>query len=178
MLPDSMNVGVIADNIKKLEVMVQEAGSELPTPGAGDTGKILKVGSDGYELSDEYSYIPPAYSETEILTGRKWIDGRDVYEIVRTGTFQTITETASQVVISGLIGCYLIEAYLISIDSNGRYHTLYNLQFNDSNGNISATSMSSLYSDCNYFAVARYVKPAPALAPGNEIKKKTSKKGE
>lgn len=81
-LVNSTNPKTMAENIKKLETMVKEAGSELPTPGAGDTGKILKVGSDGYELSTEYSYTPPAYSSTaEVNTGRKWIDGKDIYMI-------------------------------------------------------------------------------------------------
>ena len=69
MLHDSLDVGVLAENVRLLQKEIKEAGSEVPTPGAGDTGKILKVGSDGYELATEYSYTLPPISETETDTG-------------------------------------------------------------------------------------------------------------
>ena len=177
MLPDSMNVGVIAENIKKLEAMVKEAGSELPTPGAGDTGKILKVGSNGYELATEYSYTPPAYSAEEVNTGRKWIDGRDVYEIVMSGAFPTITETSTQT-ITGLpsgLTILRIDGMCLRGDGNATNLEHFSITY-QTTGNVIMNNVSATYSEGSYDLIILFVKPAPV--PGNETKKKTSKKGE
>ena len=175
MLPDSMNVGVIAENIKKLETMVQEAGSELPTPGVGDTGKILKVGSDGYELATEYSYTPPAYvAEGETNTGVKWTDGKDIYKKIITGTTPAESGTATLATLTGVdtvicwygtIGDTIIHEIERSLDINFSY----------TSGNMAAAFSGSTL-NVPYKLIIEYTKQTPV--PSNETKKKTSKKGE
>ena len=179
MLPDSMNVGVIAENIKKLEAMVQEAGSELPTPEAGDVGKILKVGSDGYKLATEYSYTPPAYSSTdEVDTGRKWINGAAVYEMTLNGTFPVIAETGTQWVtgLSSNLNILKIDGAFARTDGQTANIERFPITYQGSNGNIGIGSVPSAYSEGDYVIIITYIKPAPV--PSNETKKKTSKKGE
>ncbi len=178
MLPDSMNVGVIAENIKKLEAMVQEAGSELPTPEAGDVGKILKVGSDGYELATEYSYTPPAYSSTaEVNTGQKWIDGKDIYVKVLSGTLPEIASTSNQS-ISGLdSGLMLVDIDGYFDAGNGPSSILhFTVRYNIEDGEVKVGSVQTAYSLAAYTLIVRYTKPAPV--PSTETKKKTPKKGE
>lgn len=177
MLPDSMNVGVIAENIKKLETMVQEAGSELPTPEAGDTGKIIKVGSEGYELATEYSYTPPAYSKTEdVPTGKLWIDGSMIYERVYEGT---TGETGNTVITdrSDITTLCEIEAHLTSI-----YDVLENMddlnmrpRYSAATGIAFTNSTTAAYQNVPYYAIVTFTKTAPVPS---ETKKKTSKKGE
>ena len=175
---DSTNVRIIADNIKKLEKMVKEAGSELPTPGAGDTGKILKVGSHGYELATEYSYTPPAYSSTaEVNTGQKWIDGKDIYVKVLTGKLPEIESTSSQS-ISGL------DSGLTLVDIDGYFDVgtgpssilHFTVRYNESNGEIKVGSVQTSYSEASYVIIARYTKPDPTPEPTTSTKK-TTKKG-
>lgn len=173
MLPDSMNVGVIAENIKKLETMVQEAGSELPTPGAGDTGKIIKVGSTGYELSDEYSYTPPAFSTTEIDTGIKYGE-KNVYQITFIGTTPEEIGTYS----FGTLANYesVLHIYGSIRAASGFIHAIergLDITVNVNNGSLGA-NITAGYNGQNYIVTVLYTK----VTPGNETKKKTSKKGE
>ena len=109
MIYDSTNPRIMADNIKRLENEIKSGGSILPTVTTSDEGKVLTVNSSGNwdaenpvtelpdttsatagqvlkldsdkkpEWADEYSYTPPSYSTTEVNTGKKWKDGRDVY---------------------------------------------------------------------------------------------------
>ena len=161
MLPDSMNVGVIAENIKKLEVMVKEAGSELPTPGVGDIGKILKVGSDGYELATEYSYTPPAYSSaSEVNTGRKWIDGKDIYSKVIVGSFPEITTTGNQYIDTNV--SFESPVHMEIFAHRGGFYTEmsnYIVNWYENNGSIVLSSVTTTYSEIPYIVVLEYTKP-------------------
>lgn len=79
---DSTNVRVLADNISKLWDKIKSiSGDLLPSRSTATTGQILKLTGENKTpaWSDEYSYTPPAYSETETATGQKWIDNKDVY---------------------------------------------------------------------------------------------------
>lgn len=81
MLPDSMNVSVIADNIRAIWDKIKDiSGHILPETNSATAGQILKLDADKEPTwADEYSYTPPAYAETEVNTGQKWIDGKDIY---------------------------------------------------------------------------------------------------
>ena len=169
---DSTNVRIIADNIRKLEKMVKEAGSELPKPGAGDTGKIIKVGSSGYELADEYSYTPPAYvSEGETNTGVKWTDGKDIYKKVITGTTPAESGTATLVTLTGYetvicwygtLGDTIIHEIERSLDINFSY----------TSGNMAAAFSGSTL-NVPYKLIIEYTKATTS----NETKRKPQKKG-
>ena len=82
-------VGELKKNVATLITEVGPTGENLlPSRSASTTGQILKLTGENKTPSwaDEYSYTPPAYSETEVNTGRKWIDGKDVYELSLSGT--------------------------------------------------------------------------------------------
>ena len=88
-LPNSQDPAVIADNIVHLRDEIAEVDTKtIPATTTATTGQILKLTGENKTPSwaDEYSYTPPAYSETEVNTGRKWIDGKDVYELSLSGT--------------------------------------------------------------------------------------------
>lgn len=175
---DSTNIRIIADNIRKLEKMVKEAGSELPTPGAGDAGKILKVGSDGYELATEYSYTPPTYSTTEVNTGYKWIDNRDIYRIVFEGNFEAQTGVFNPVY--GVVQnaeAIMVNGFLTRIDDyTSTLLEHFNTGYNESSGNLYSLAVPDTYSEGKYTVIFEYVKK-PSPEPSNETKKKTTKKG-
>lgn len=181
MINDSTNVRVIADNIKKLEKMVKEAGSELPTPGAGDTGKILKVGSDGYELAAEYSYTPPAFSSTSgVNTGQKWIDGKDIYQAVFSGVVPASGEPA--------VGFDLDFDTIIEIEGTTENSTNHSIYDADHYLTVAASPSAkkillsgSQYAGNNFTIIIRYTIPDPPSKsldePEETTKKKTTKKG-
>lgn len=110
MIPDSTNVRVMADNIRKLKTEVENA-VELPSVETTDEGKVLTVNSSGkWAALDPASQLPAVtsedegslltvnssgewakgnpiignlnYSETEQNTGVKWIDGKYIYRKV------------------------------------------------------------------------------------------------
>lgn len=173
---DSTNVRIIADNIRKLEKMVKEAGSELPTPGAGDTGKIIKVGSSGYELATDYA--TSSYSETETFTGMTWIDGNDIY---RKSFSYTTPETGTVTIgsIENLDTVLQMESIILA--NNGSFYysaeiSGITLKIAKSNGSFTAGAPSSSnFQNCSSIAWVLYTKTAPV--PSTETKKKTTKKG-
>ena len=57
---------------------IQPATSEKL--GGVKIGEGINVSEDG--TISVPSYVPPAYSTEEVLTGRKWIDGKDIFEKV------------------------------------------------------------------------------------------------
>lgn len=179
---DSTNVRIIADNIRKLEKMVKEAGSELPTPGAGDTGKILKVGSDGYELATEYSYTPPAYSDTdEVETGRRWIDGKKIYEKVLITSFGDDGNLSVDVTSLGIDQLISLNGYASHLSNNSivmaNYYSSSTNRFVPSYNTLTkiiSCSTASGYAGDSVVFIIEYTKADPV--PSEETKK-TTKKG-
>ena len=113
---NSTNIKVMSEEIQHLKNEVHNLDVEIPAHPATDAGKYLGVAADGSlawsKVPDE---LPPTtgatagqilaldsnkapewannynlnYSETEINTGKKWIDGKEIYLKVVTGTFET-----------------------------------------------------------------------------------------
>ena len=108
MLPESKNLQVVADNIRKLESQIKEIDPGIPSYSEADSGKILSVDSDGdLEWRDETEELPSYsssddgkilgvdsngdlewrgeaggsfdYSTSEVDTGQKWTDGSTIY---------------------------------------------------------------------------------------------------
>ena len=67
------------------------------TLGGVKIGEGVNVTSDG--TISVSSYTPPAYSTVEHNTGRKWIDGKDIFE--KTILLENVTITANQGVVLG-----------------------------------------------------------------------------
>ena len=196
MIPDSMNPRQMSENILELQRQIKEAGSELPTPGVGDTGKILKVGASGYELGNElvptptvsdenkiikvnsegayalateYSYTPPAYSTTEVNTGQKWIDEKDIYFRVLTGDFDEIASATS--INTGVFADSLIRAGGCCVTSDdlhfpvGTYRSANNVNsVNIDSGEI-VLRVGTTFSLGSYYVILEYTKPDPEPEP-------------
>ena len=75
---------------------VRKATSELLGVVKGGSGTT--IGADG-SINVE-TYTPPAYSTTEHLTGRKWIDNKDIYE--KTVNFGALPNNTSKEVEHGI----------------------------------------------------------------------------
>ena len=194
MIPDSMNPRQMAENILELQRQIKEAGSELPTPGVGDTGKILKVGASGYELGNElvptptvadenkiikvnsegaytlateYSYTPPAYSETEYDTGKLWVDGRKVYGRVLSGTVSGDSAVSFSVNYTQLVRLEGVTDSSTAYDYNAV--KLLNVVGNVQRTLISV-SANTTYAGLNFFLTVEYLKddppsPTPDVTP-------------
>lgn len=171
MLNDSLDVGVLAENVRLLQKEIKEAGSELPTPGEGDTGKIIKVGSEGYELAEEYSYTPPSYSTlTETDTGRDWIDGKDIYEKVFTGELSE-TDTTLSVSYESIV---MITGTRKNVTNGNIFDINKNLNIHAENGTSIVITGNVTYAGNEYELIVWYTKPDPV--PSNETRKTTKKK--
>ena len=162
---DSTNPRQLADNIRKLwDKFKSISGDLLPSRSTATTGQILKLTGENKTpaWADEYSYTPPAYSETETLTGQKWIDGRDIYRKVYSGNFPVSADTFS----------YTLDsiADITPIDIMGFvatstvYNNLprFNVTYTPANTNLIIASIPATYSEGRYNFIFDYVKtPAP-----------------
>lgn len=71
-------------SMNKLEMARRAAKGGTIPPATSEKLGGVKIG-EGVNVSEDGtisvpSYTPPAYSTTEHKTGRKWIDGKDIYE--------------------------------------------------------------------------------------------------
>ena len=76
MIVDSTNPRIMADNIRELS-RNGGGGSDLPEVTSADNGKVLGVVEGSWNKMDAPYGVD--YSETEQLTGQKWIDGKEIY---------------------------------------------------------------------------------------------------
>lgn len=157
MLPESKNIQTIADNIRLLENQINALDVEIPPHASTDSGKVLSVDSDGdLEWRDETPYIPPSYSTEEVNTGQKWIDGKDIYRKVYTGTLPTFSagDTVDLLQVTGADSIISVHTMLGST-------TLAYDRFNHlitSNKTIQLRSVTVTYSENPYFSVVEYTK--------------------
>ena len=142
----------VADNVKHL----------LPDTSTATTGQILKLTGENKTPSwaDEYSYTPPAYSETEVNTGQKWIDGKEIYCVVKEGT--TSDTEGSETLLTVNANKILKTEVFIYTNTNTRMGVLpvsTVFAFNDQSIQI---NKGSTYLNCNYRLFCYYTKPDPA----------------
>ena len=162
-LADSLNPATQAENIKKLNAGLEAVDAKtLPGTSTATTGQILKLTGENKTPSwaDEYSYTPPAYSETEVNTGQKWIDGKDVYCKVLYNQFPVITTTSNQV-LGTLTYDSVIDVGFIVTNNSGFFGRLNN-NISISSGNITVSGVSATYSEYYYISIIHYTKPDPA----------------
>ena len=245
-LVNSTNPKIMAENIKKLESMVESGGSDIPAHDSTDAGKYLGVDSSGdLEFSNplpahpstdagkylgidssgdlEFSTVPsdlpdttgastgdvlgltgegkipgwitPSnsidYSTSEQDTGRKWIDGKSIYQktfTLSSGSLATrsLLIPTDDLAVENIIDVYgslyndtesrnyvlpyfratLNESILISVDTrSGLLH-------------VELTSGITTYTELEDISVTVfYTKPTPTPEP-TLTKKKTTKKGD
>ena len=125
-------------------------------------------------------YTPPAYSSTtEVNTGRKWVNGKDIYELYFTGTFPTITETSTQNLLSDLELEYLIDTDLfVEWSQYSIFKMSNNITYSNQTKILAIVSISQTYSSKSFYGIVRYTKPDPVPpepTPEFTKKKKTTK---
>lgn len=161
---DSTNPRQLADNIRKLwDKFKSISGDLLPSRSTATTGQILKLTGENKTPSwaDEYSYTPPAYSETEVNTGQKWIDNKDIYTKVFSGNFPEITQAGLYTIGNADIETVISLNGYISTSTANIYSPSF-LSINRATRAVYFQSVSTTYSLGNYVANVYYTKPDPA----------------
>ncbi len=74
---NTINIKALSEQVSKLSA---SGGSGLPDVTAADNGKVLGVVEGSWSKMDAPSG-GVNYSTTEQNTGRKWIDGKDIYQL-------------------------------------------------------------------------------------------------
>ena len=166
-LADSLNAATQAENIKKLNAGLEAVDAKtLPDTSTATTGQILKLTGENKTPSwaDEYRYTPPAYSATETATGRKWIDGKDIYFIGFSGT--TSETTGNEVLKTIGTNLNIIDMNFVYVDKNfssiGLQRVGKDLFYQGNTGAVTyskATSVSLL--ETAYICTVFYTKPDP-----------------
>lgn len=148
MLPDSMNVGIIAENIRALQKEV----SSIPVE----------------RIPEDYS------STTGTKTGQKWIDGKDIYQSVFTGVVPASGDpaVAFDLAYDTIVE---IEGTTTNATTGAIYDADHYLTVQASAQKIRLTGTQ--YAGNNFMLIIRYTKPDPVPSEA-KTKKKTSKKGE
>ena len=170
-LADSLNPATQAENIKKLNAGLEAVDAKtLPGTSTATTGQILKLTGENKTPAwgDEYSYTPPAYSETEVNTGQKWINGKEIYSICYNGQFGTI-ETSGNIEIGNapvfdkIINVVAFKATSAKVYQASTYTAL------QSGSSISLSSISPTFSNGYYNMLVYYTKPDPAPETRDDV---------
>ena len=162
---DSTNPRSMADNIRKLwEKFKSISGDLLPSRSTATTGQILKLTGENKipGWADEYSYTPPAYSETEVNTGQKWIDGKDIYCIAAEVDIPDDVVSGTVIDIVTISIDKLIFSHARCVYSNRTYSTGSLLLCNLSTGKVTMSGLSGTYASGKIYAIVYYTKPDPA----------------
>ena len=149
---DSTNVRVIADNIRKLN-------------------------SRASNLEDAAAKIPKDLSTTETNTGVKWIDGKDIYQIVLSGKLPIIESSSVNVLVSENFDAdIIIERFELVYDVSGNQHCdQHYIKYYTTNKHLEIAGLGSGFTECNYVLVLFYTKPTPVPSE-TSTKKKTTRK--
>lgn len=190
----SRNPDVMDKNIQRLADGLNDLDVEIPEHSSADAGKYLGVDSSGdLEFSDPFPdttgastgdvlgltgegkvpnwitpYTPPAYSSTaEVNTGQKWVDGKDIYCKVFSGTYPEISSQSNQVV-GNLDFDNIIGSTLFHIAPTNTTVQNNVILYNKNNKYITVIAVSTAYSQYDYNLIVYYTKPDPEPSPENE----------
>ena len=105
--------------------------------------------------------IPKDYSTTEVNTGVKWVDGKDIYCITLTGQFPEITATTN-IDLGELAIDKLLSVSLTTKGASNKY--LVNPVTVFSNGTVRVYSVAVTNSEEFYSCILYYTKPDPVPA--------------
>lgn len=167
-MTDSTNPRVMADNIKILDKKIKAADVNANPEGEA-TGTLTKLGVDGsiYSIPQGTSvtanpegeatetltklevgtgiysipvYTPVDYSENEVNTGIKWIDGKTIYRKVITGN---LTRGSWTTLTHGVSGNIISVSGFVSGNN-----LIYGIQYYESASLYIATQVSATSVDC------------------------------
>ena len=178
----SRNIKSMSDDIQHLKDEVHNLDVEIPSHTSGDSGKYLGVGSSGnLAFSKVPDELPPTtsatagqilaldndkapewvdnynlnYSESEIDTGIKWINGKNIYIKAYSGTTPSIADNL-------FLEDYNTNEYLFGFvttyQSSGARTSF--LLYSSTNRPYFAVTSSNI--DTKYNAIVYYTKPTPA----------------
>lgn len=171
--------GTILNKKYKLEERVSalEEGGGYTLPVASDdtlggvkVGDGLSINENGVLSNSQTPYTPPNYSTSEVDTGVKWIDGKNIFrKVVDCGALPNNT---SKVVSSGLTNIFVISAFGFAKTATGDYSvpipspTTNNknlqLNINQSTGDMTLYSADDYSSYTNSFVILEYTKTPAA----------------
>lgn len=130
------------------------------TLGGVKVGDNLTVEEDG-TLNAADPYTPPDYDTDEVLTGQKWIDGKDIYsKVISLGNLPNASEKKVSAGISGA-SVLMIEGYY---DTGSAVSNLFNITalsnfvYNATTDEV-VINVSSDLSAVTAFAILYYTKP-------------------
>ena len=191
---NSTNIKVMSEEIQHLKNEVHNLDVEIPDHPATDAGKYLGVAADGSlawsKVPDE---LPPTtgasagqilaldnnkapewvdnynlnYSETEINTGKKWIDGKNIYIRAFGGNLPIITETGSQTLIVQEVDS-IINSHCVTFTTTGGVGTVRPLRYLKSSTHFYVESVGSTYSEGAYQGFIEYTKPTPSALTSSD----------
>ena len=122
--PESLHPYIMNDRLKKA---TGSGGiSNIPIASAETLGGIKVPADSGITIDgsgNAYAYKPVDYSTTEHKTGRKWIDGKDIYEkVIVLESAKTVTTNWSNLDISNAE--YDIMVHANGLHADGSFYPL------------------------------------------------------
>ena len=193
----SRNIKSMSDDIQHLKDEVHNLDVEIPAHTSGDAGKYLGVDSSGnLAFSKVPDELPPTtsatagqilaldsnkapewvnnynlnYSETEINTGKKWVDGKDIYSISINYVFPIIENMGNIQISTISTGLNIIKVDKILSNSSGTSITsdYLSLMYNNVSGSVTIIAVPNSLSEGKAIAIIYYTKPTPsALTSGD-----------
>ena len=152
---DSTNVRIIADNIKKLFSKCSGQDSRIS------------------DLEDAVARIPEDYSSTTgTKTGQKWIDGKEIYQAVFTGTVPGSGEPAASFSLD-YDSIIMLEG-ITTNQSGNIYDADHYLTIGAASSSIRVSGAT--YAGNTFVVIVKYTVPDPSPSV-TSTKKKTTKKG-
>lgn len=162
----------LTQRVKALEEGGGGGGYVLPTAtderlGGIKVGAGLSVEEDGTLNANATPYTPPAYSTSEVNTGVKWIDNRDIFRKVI--DFGELPKSTSKSVGSGLENVTVIDIRGIAVKAEASiplpYATTENknvqLHYAANTNQVIVTTVQDLSSYADSYVVLLYVKNPP-----------------
>lgn len=154
---------------QRVEALEKGGGYVLPTASDETLGGIkvgdgLSIDENGVLSANVTPYTPPAYSTSEVNTGAKWIDGKDIYRKVI--DFGELPKSTSKSVGSGLENVTVIDISGIAIKAEASiplpYATTENknvqLYYNASTNQVIVTTVQDLSGYADSYVTLLYVK--------------------
>lgn len=153
---------------------LEEGGGGYVLPVATDEvlggvkiGAGLSITEEGVLSANVTPYTPPAYSTSEVNTGVKWIDGRDVYRKVI--DFGELPKSTNKTVGSGLENVTVIDIRGIAIKGEASIPLPYVTSTNQNvqmyyaanTNQVSVTTVQDLSGYAESYIILLYVKNPP-----------------
>lgn len=137
-------------------ITIDDSGNASVRKATSELLGVVKAG-DGVSIDADGAISGIAYSTTEHLTGRKWLDGKDIYE--KTILLENVTITANQgVVVGENFGIDKTVNAILRVESENGTASI-GLWINGSNQIVFQSPAS--YAQGNVYVTIQYTKTTP-----------------